>query len=83
MLVTLSGIVMLVNPRQSSNDQLPMLVTLSGMVMLVSPLQPSKAELPILVPLVILTVKEVGFACVATVLTFVAEPEMLVSPVQL
>ena len=35
-----------------------------------------------LVPLVILTVKEVGFACFATVLTFVAEPEMLVSPVQ-
>ena len=59
-----------------------MLVTLSGIVMLVSPVQPEKAELPIFVPLVILTVKEVGFACFATVPTFVAEPVMLVSSVQ-
>ena len=55
-----------------------MLVTLPPIVTLVSPVQPEKAEEPILVPLVILTVKEVGFACVATVLTFDAEPVMLV-----
>ena len=59
-----------------------MYVTLSGIVMLVSPVQFRKASPPMLVPLVILTEKEVGLACLATVLTFVAEPEMLVSPVQ-
>ena len=40
MLITLSGIVMLVSPLQSLNAQSPMLVTLSGIVTLVSPLQP-------------------------------------------
>ena len=39
MLVTLSGIVMLVNPLQPSNALLPMLVTLPGIVTLVKPLQ--------------------------------------------
>ena len=36
MLVTLSGIVMLVSPLQPSNAEDPMLVTLSGIVTLVS-----------------------------------------------
>ncbi len=40
MLVTLSGIVMLVSELQPKNAALPMLVTLSGIVMLVSELQP-------------------------------------------
>ena len=40
MLVTLSGIVMLVIPLQPEKAYSPMLVTLSGSVMLVSPLQP-------------------------------------------
>ena len=39
MLVTLSGIVMLVSPLHSENAEDPMLVTLSGIVTLVSPLQ--------------------------------------------
>ena len=39
MLVTLSGIVTLVNPRQPENAEDPMLVTLSGIVTLVRPLQ--------------------------------------------
>ena len=40
MLVTLSGIVMLVKPVQPENAPLPMLVTLSGIVILVRPVQP-------------------------------------------
>ena len=40
MLVTLEGIVMLVNPLQPLNAEVPMLVTLEGIVMLVIPLQP-------------------------------------------
>ena len=43
MLVTLEGIVILVNPLQYSKAPSPMLVTLEGMVMLVKPLQPEKA----------------------------------------
>ena len=39
MLVTLSGIVMLVKLVQLSNATAPMFVTLSGIVMLVKPLQ--------------------------------------------
>ena len=39
MLVTLSGIVMLVRPLQLLNADAPMLVTLSGIVMLVKLLQ--------------------------------------------
>jgi hypothetical protein len=39
MLVTLSGMVMLVRLEQPTNALLPMLVTLSGMVMLVRLLQ--------------------------------------------
>jgi len=39
MLVTLSGIVMLVNLLQVLNAQYPMLVTLSGIVMLVKLVQ--------------------------------------------
>lgn len=73
---------MLVRLVQCAKAPSPMLVTPSGIVMFVSPVQPQKASLPILVPLVILTAKEVGFACFATVLTFVAEPEMLVRPLQ-
>ena len=51
MLVTLSGIVMLVKLLQLANAYAPMLVTLSGIVMLVKLLQPLKVELPILVTL--------------------------------
>ena len=40
MLVTLSGIIALVNPVQPSNAELPMLVTLSGIITLVKPIQP-------------------------------------------
>ena len=40
MLVTLSGMVMLVRPVQLENALSPMLVTLLGMVMLVRLLQP-------------------------------------------
>ena len=43
MLVTLSGIAMLVSLVQPLKVQLPMLVTLFGIVMLVSPVQPLKA----------------------------------------
>ena len=43
MLVTLSGMVMLVKP-QELKAELPMLVTLSGMVTLVKPVQLEKAE---------------------------------------
>ena len=51
MLVTLFGIVMLVNPIQSLNARHPILVTLSGMVKFVKPLQPENASPPILVTL--------------------------------
>ena len=51
MLVTLSGIVTLVSPLQSSNAKSLILVTLFGIVTLVSPLQPSNAEDPMLVTL--------------------------------
>ena len=43
MLVTLSGIVMLVRPVQLSKALFPMLVTLAGIVMLVRLVQPPKA----------------------------------------
>ena len=43
MLVTLSGIVMLVRELQSENAESPMLVTLSGSVMLVRELQSENA----------------------------------------
>ena len=48
MLVTLSGIVMLVKLLQFSNADSPMLVTLSGIVMLIKP-QPENAAVPMLV----------------------------------
>ncbi len=51
MLVTLSGIVMLVKPVQSENAYHPMLVTLFGIVMLVKPLQFWNAQSPMLVTL--------------------------------
>ena len=54
MLVTLSGMVMLIRLLQPENAKPPMLVTLSGMVMLVSLRQLRK--LPMLEPLVITTV---------------------------
>ena len=40
MLVTLSGIIMLVSPVQLLNALPPIFVTLSGIVMFVSPVQP-------------------------------------------
>lgn len=43
MLVTLSGMVIDVNPVQPEKAELPMLVTLSGMVMAVKPMQSEKA----------------------------------------
>ena len=51
MLVTLSGIVMLVSLLQPENANSPMLVTLSGIVMLVRLLQPENAKSPMLVTL--------------------------------
>ena len=51
MLVTLSGIVILVKLLQPSNAQSPILVTLLGIVTLVKLVQPSNAQLPILVTL--------------------------------
>ena len=61
MLVTLSGMVMLVKSLQPENALPPMLVTLSGMVMLFKPLQPSNACCGILSPPVITSVfKESG-----------------------
>ena len=49
MLVTLSGIVMLVSPVQPAKASSPMLVTLSEIVMLVSLLQFANAEGPMLI----------------------------------
>ena len=49
MLVTPSGIVMLLSLLQPEKAELPMLVTPSGIVMLIRLLQPQKAELPMLV----------------------------------
>ena len=43
MLVTLSGIIMLVKPVQPLNAKLPILATLSGISMLVNPVQPLNA----------------------------------------
>ncbi len=51
MLVTLSGIVMLVSPVQPENAESPMLVTLFGIVTFVSSGHPQKAESPMLVTL--------------------------------
>ena len=51
MLVTLSGIVILVSEVQPENAELPMIVTLSGIAILSSEVQPSNAEFAItLVP---------------------------------
>ena len=49
MLVTPSGIAMLVRLLQPENAEFPMPVTLSGIVMLVKLLQPENAEFPMLV----------------------------------
>ena len=81
MLVTLSGIVMFVNPVQSEKALPPMLVTLLGIVILVNPVRLWKPLL-MLVPLVITTTNEVGFAWFATLLVFSVEPVILVNPVQ-
>ena len=43
MLVTLSGIVMLVSPVQPENAEMPMLVTPLGISILVNPVQPENA----------------------------------------
>ena len=51
MLVTLSGIVMVVSALQYQKANNPILVTLSGIVMLVRLLQPKKALSPMLVAL--------------------------------
>ena len=51
MLVTLSGIVMLVRALHPEKAPPPMLVTPSGIVMLVRPVQPEKAQSPMLVTL--------------------------------
>jgi hypothetical protein len=51
MLVTVSGITMLVKPVQRLNALLPILVTLSGITMLVKPAQPLNALPPMLVTL--------------------------------
>ena len=60
MLITLSGIAMLVKPLQLENAESPMLVTLSGIVMLVKLLQAQNAEPLInLVPLAISQLPEI------------------------
>ena len=51
MLVTLSGITILVKPVQPENAELPMLVTPSPIVTLVKPVQPENALYPMLVTL--------------------------------
>ena len=51
MLVTLSGIVILVKPVHPRNAQLSMLVTLFGIVTVVKPEQPENAPQPTLVTL--------------------------------
>ena len=51
MLVTLSGIVMLLRLLQSKNAQAPILVMLSGIIILLSLLQPLNAPSPMLVTL--------------------------------
>ena len=51
MLVTLLGIVTLVNELQASNAPSPMLVTLLGIVTLVNELHPQNAKSPMLVTL--------------------------------
>ena len=48
MLVTLSGIAILVKPEQEAKALLPMLATLSGITMLVNPEQEAKASFPML-----------------------------------
>ena len=61
MLVTLSGIVMLVKFVQLKNAYCSILVTLSGIVMLVKLVHPKNAPEPIVVPPVTTTVfKDVG-----------------------
>ena len=50
MLVTLSGIVMLVRPVQPLNADSPMLVTLSGIVMLLRLLQPENVLFRAVIP---------------------------------
>ena len=64
MLVTLSGMVMLVKEVQYSNAESPMLVTLSGMVMLVKASQERNALSPMLVTLsgMVMLVKEVQYS---------------------
>ena len=59
MLVTLSGMLMLVRLLQPENAPSPMLVTLSGMLMLVSLLQPSNAFAGIVVAFVTVTLRKV------------------------
>ena len=59
MLVTLSGIVMLVSDAQPKNAYFPILVTLSGIVMLSSDVQIENVLLPMLV-----TLPSVGIALV-------------------
>ena len=44
MLVTLSGVVMLVKLLQPEKAESPILVTLFGIIILVNPVQPEKAE---------------------------------------
>jgi len=51
MVVTLSGMVMLVSPVQSAKVMVSMVVTLFGIITLASPVQPEKALRPILVRL--------------------------------
>ena len=51
MLVTLSGMIMVVRLVQPENAYLPMLVTLSGIIILPRLVQPSNAPLPMLVTL--------------------------------
>ena len=72
----------LVKPLQYSKANAPIVLTLSPIITLVKPVQLSKEALSIVSPLVISTTNEAEFVWAATVLVFVAEPVILVRPLQ-
>ena len=85
MLVTLSGMVMLVKPVQPEKAQSPMLVTLLPIVTLVNLVQPEKALSPMLVTLtgIVTLVNPVQPEKVSLpMLVTLSEMVMLVNPVQ-
>ena len=67
---------------QSEKAPSSMLVTLLEIDIPVSSVQPRKVELLMLSPLVILTTKEAGEACLATTLMFITDPAINLSSLQ-